>query len=345
MVRLTRVEQQERNRAAVLAAAREEFGERGYADAKIDRIAERASLTRGAVYSNFPSKRALYLAVLLDSPPPAGTVSANPGLAEFARVWLERLPLSGDAGGHLRARSLAGVFDDEQGRAVLAEVTRLEATLLGLVLESPGTRRVRLAELVLTLLSGAGHLAETAPGFGDPFDLIRACEHLAGLDLDDTWAPPHLAFSQPAQGTSDGWAAPADLPDLLTGDPAGVGGDGVVVVLGVRRLSAAEEAVRAARPGEQVTVAVVTGDPAELGRLVRLRIGDLAGCVRRVFGPDVWPGLRVVVDEHATIAAAAGVRDTDDTEAALRIRAGVVVARAAGRGSAHAVAGNAVSAG
>ena len=347
MVRLTRVEQQERNRAAVLAAAREEFGVRGYADAKIDRIAERASLTRGAVYSNFPSKRALYLAVLLDAPAPAGTASSGSGLAEFARVWLERLPLTGDtaAGGHLRSRSLAGVFEDEQGRAVLAEVTRLEALLLGLALESQGTRRVRLAELVLTLLNGAGHLAETAPGFGDPFDLIRACEHLGGLELDDTWAPPHLAFSPPAQRTSEAWAVPADLPDLLTGDPTGVNADGVVVVLGVGRLSAAEEAVRAARPDDQVTVAVVTSDPAELGRLVRLRIGDLAGCVRRAFGSAVWPGLRVVVDENAAIAAAAGVRDADDTEAAVRIRAGMVVARASGRGSAHSVAEDAVNAG
>ncbi|MGW2197653.1 TetR family transcriptional regulator, partial [Streptosporangium sp. NPDC001682] len=66
MVRLTRVQQQERTRRSVLAAAREEFTEHGYALAKVDRIAERAELTRGAVYSNFPSKRALYLAVLID---------------------------------------------------------------------------------------------------------------------------------------------------------------------------------------------------------------------------------------------------------------------------------------
>ena len=66
MVRLTRAQQQERTRAAVLAASRREFSEHGYAEAKVDRIAEQAELTRGAVYSNFPSKRALYLAVLID---------------------------------------------------------------------------------------------------------------------------------------------------------------------------------------------------------------------------------------------------------------------------------------
>ncbi|NGN69983.1 TetR family transcriptional regulator, partial [Streptomyces sp. A7024] len=74
MVRLTRAQQQERTRAAVLTAARAEFAERGYAAAKVDGIAERAELTRGAVYSNFPSKRALYLAMLADT---AGHAAAD----------------------------------------------------------------------------------------------------------------------------------------------------------------------------------------------------------------------------------------------------------------------------
>ena len=387
MVRLSRAEQQERNRAAVLAAARDEFAERGYADAKVDRIAARAELTRGAVYSNFPSKRALYLAVLLDSLPRRAPAHHSPGLADalgaFARGWLERLPLTGDtpAGGHLRSWSLTGVFDDEPGRGALAQVARLEALLLGRALEScapAAARRVRLAELVLTLLGGAGHLAETAPGFGDPFDVIRACEHLAGLDLADAWDPPHLPFVQPAQRVREEWVPPGELLDLLTGQATGFAGDGVIAVLGTARLGAAEEAVRAAAqvpgpvelevPGaglvpavaepargvpvaemgaalhtgtrrQQVTVVVVTSDRAELGRLVRLRLGDLAGCLLPVFGP---PGVRVVLDDGA-VAAAAGVRDADDTEAALRVRDGEIVARASGRGAAHAVGASARS--
>ncbi|MFG6197049.1 TetR/AcrR family transcriptional regulator [Nonomuraea sp. JJY05] len=364
MVRLTRAQQQERTRAAVLAAAREEFAERGYADAKVDRIAERAELTRGAVYSNFPGKRALYLAVLVDSIGPAAAEEGLPpsGVAEalgaFARVWLERLPLSGDtpAGGKLQSRSLAGVFDDEPGRTALAQLARLEAMLLALALEArapgPGprvldrhvtaggnARRVRLAELVLTLLSGAAHLAETAPGFGDPFDVARACRHLAGLDLADTWDPPHLPFVAPARAVRDAWEPPAELPDELTGRLAGFDADGVIAVLGTSRLEAAEEAVRAARPEDRVTIAVVTGDPAELGRLVRLRIGDLAASLRRVFGPDPRPGLHLILDEHAAVASAAGIPDADDaTEAAVRVQAGEIVARAHGRGAAHAAA-------
>jgi AcrR family transcriptional regulator len=181
MVRLSRAQQQERTRSTVLAAAREEFAERTYAEAKVDRIAERAELTRGAVYSNFPSKRALYLAVLLDAiekPAPATrnrTSAPIPGpssgglgevLGAVARVWLERLPLVGDspARGNLQLRSLTGVIDDEPGRAALAQVTRMEALLLGLALESRvagrmrpqrprprPARKVRLAAMVLTI--------------------------------------------------------------------------------------------------------------------------------------------------------------------------------------------------
>jgi AcrR family transcriptional regulator len=350
MVRLTRVQQQERTRAAVLAAAREEFAERGYADAKVDRIAERAELTRGAVYSNFPSKRALYLGVLVDSieHTSATPVPSSPGLAEavgaFARIWLERLPLTGDtpAGGKLQLRSVTGLFDDEPGRTVLAQVTRMEALLLALALESrvphhTGVRRVRLAELVLTVLNGAGHVAETAPGFGDPFDVARACQHLAGLDLADTWDPPHLPYIAPARPVQDAWEPPAEQPDQITGRRVGFDADGVIAVLGTGRLEAAEEAVRAARPGDQVTVAVVTSDPAEIGRLVRLRISDLTGCLRRVFAHDALPGLRLILDDGATIASAIGIPDPGDaTEAAVRIQAGKISARAYGRGAAHA---------
>ncbi|MEU4806786.1 TetR/AcrR family transcriptional regulator [Actinosynnema sp. NPDC023587] len=83
MVRVSRAETQERTRSKVLAAARDEFAERGFRDAKVDAIAERVGLTRGAVYSNFPGKRALYFAVLADAAehayPPGPGSRADPG--------------------------------------------------------------------------------------------------------------------------------------------------------------------------------------------------------------------------------------------------------------------------
>ncbi|MET8049613.1 helix-turn-helix domain-containing protein [Streptosporangium sp. NPDC005286] len=355
MVRLTRVQQQERTRTSVLAAAREEFTEHGYALAKVDRIAERAELTRGAVYSNFPSKRALYLAVLIDmvesatsgEPPTSPTSPTSPAevLGVFARTWLERLPLVGDtaSGGRLHLRSLGGVLDDEHGRTVLAQVVRLEALLLAIALEScePAhavpVRRVRLAELVLTLLDGSGHLAESAPGFGDPFDLARACAHLSGIDLADTWTPSYLPYVAPAQPCGDAWDPPTGLANQISGDRVDFGADGLIAVLGAGRLAAAEEAVRSARPGEQVAVVVVTNDSAETGRLVRLRITDLLGCLRRVFAPEVWQRVRLILDDEALTASAIGLTDLDDeTEAAVRVQGGAIVARAHGRGAAYA---------
>ncbi len=342
MVRLTRVQQQARTRSAVLTAAAEEFAAYGYAGAKVDRIAERAELTRGAVYSNFGGKRSLYLAVLLESLPAApATAAAAPAdlpaaVEAFARVWLERLPLAGDtdAGGRLRSRSTAGVFDDEPGRVVLGQLARLESLLLALALQAggDGRRQVRLAELILTLLHGADDLARSAPGFGDPFDVAAACRHLAAIDLADTGDPPYLEFVGQPPAVRQPWTPPPAPTDVLTGRPVGGGGDGLVVLLGPRRLGAAEEAVRT---GEQVTVAVVTADPAEAGALVRLRLTDLAGCLRRVFPA---PPLRLVLDDDAALAAAAGVEVADDTEAAVLIRGGEMVARAHGRGAAYAVA-------
>jgi AcrR family transcriptional regulator len=351
MARLTRAEQQERTRAVLLTAAEAEFGEHGYLHAKIDRIADRAELTRGAVYSNFPSKRALYLAVLADTieqavsdGPTSVPASVVDALEAFARVWLERLPLVDDppADRDLRLRSLTGVVDDEPARTTLAQVGRLEALLLAIALERTpprARRRVRLAELVLTLLHGASHMAETAPGLGDPFDLTLACRHLAGIDLRDTWEPAHLPHIPPAQSCQDPWLPPAGLTDLLTGEPVDAEADGVVVALGVHRLEAVEEAIRAVASGEPVTVAVVTSDPAERGYLVRVRVDDLLDRLHRVFPSDTWLPLRLVLDNHAVLASAAGLSHVDDaTEAAVRIHEGVIVARADGRGAGHAAA-------
>src|SRR4029450_31098 len=79
-----RAEMQERNRAAVLAAARAEVVERGFRDAKVDVIAARAGLTRGAVYSNFPGKRALYFAVLATDAVSAAAAADTAGVIHTA---------------------------------------------------------------------------------------------------------------------------------------------------------------------------------------------------------------------------------------------------------------------
>lgn len=351
MKRLNRAEQQERTRAAVLTAAREEFTARGYRDAKVDSIAERAGLTRGAVYSNFPGKRALYFAVLAEAAEhPAEVPHAEPGntpadaLGALARAWVAGLPLAdaGPDGARLGTALLPEVLADERTRRSYAQLTSLNATLLGLSLEAlqpvgaPPARMVRVAAAALTTLHGAGQMAAAAPGFLEPFDIVRACEQLAALDLGDHWRPP--AISPPPQAADARWDPPPAV-DLVRGDPARLAGDGVIAVLGLHRAGHAEHALRAAPPGARVTAVLVTSDPAELDPLARLTIADLATRLRRAVPARAWPRLQVVTDPSGALAAAAGVHPiADDTTTAVRVTSGRITTRAEGLGAGHSAA-------
>jgi AcrR family transcriptional regulator len=64
--RLSRAEQNDRNRALLLAASRRVFLERGYYAATLDQIADEAGFSKGAVYSRFASKADMFLALLED---------------------------------------------------------------------------------------------------------------------------------------------------------------------------------------------------------------------------------------------------------------------------------------
>ncbi|HEY8456285.1 MAG TPA: TetR/AcrR family transcriptional regulator [Actinopolymorphaceae bacterium] len=351
MGRLTRAEMQERNRAKVLAAAREEFAVAGYRGAKIDSIAARAELTRGAVYSNFPSKRALYLAVLADdaeraagpaSPPTASTVGE--ALGAFARAWLARLPLSTDdveSPARLATDLIPEIVADDYLRQAFTQLVKLQAMLLSLSLERiapSGGRKVRLAETAITTLHGASQLAFAAPGFVEPFDVVQTCEQLAGLDLDDAWEPPHLPHVAPARSCSDRWSPPA-VTDAVRGDPVDLTRDRVMGILGLHRLSAIEEAVRGSQPGHQVSAVLVTSRADELAPLVRLVLAEFRACLHHAVPPTAWPGVDVILDERGSLAAATGVRAVSDaTETAVRIRGGRIVARAEGFGACHAAA-------
>ncbi|MBB4684272.1 TetR/AcrR family transcriptional regulator [Amycolatopsis jiangsuensis] len=350
MARLSRAETQERNRAKVLDAARAEFTERGFREAKIDVIAERAELTRGAVYSNFPGKRALYFAVLAreaegfaDGPSSTRSVlTAGDALGALARAWVARLPLASDPGARLGVDLLPEILAEELTHRPYAQLLRFDAIVFGLALErlsrpeQENGRLVRVAEAAFTMLHGASQLAAAAPGFGEPFNVVRACESLPLLRFDDTWPTPPIVPQARAAG--EPWAPPEAF-DALRARPARLDGDGVVAVLGLHRLSAIEEAVRAAFTTDEVTLVVVTGQPAELTPLVTLVLADLRGLLRQSCPESAWPRLRVIVDEAGTIASAAGVSAVSDaTETAIRVESGRIAVRAEGFGACHAAA-------
>src|SRR5207302_7497163 len=62
--RRTQAERRAQTRAALLRAARELFAERGYAETGREDIAERAGVTRGALYHHFSSKADVFAAVV-----------------------------------------------------------------------------------------------------------------------------------------------------------------------------------------------------------------------------------------------------------------------------------------
>ena len=64
--RLSRAEQNDRNRALLLSAALRVFLSRGYYAATLDQIADEAGFSKGAVYSRFASKADMFLALLAD---------------------------------------------------------------------------------------------------------------------------------------------------------------------------------------------------------------------------------------------------------------------------------------
>lgn len=62
--RRSQAEKREETRRRILRAARTVFGRRGYHGATIDEIGREADLSTGAIYYNFDSKEALFLALL-----------------------------------------------------------------------------------------------------------------------------------------------------------------------------------------------------------------------------------------------------------------------------------------
>jgi TetR/AcrR family transcriptional regulator, transcriptional repressor of aconitase len=64
MPRLTRSQSQAQTRERLIAAARALFSREGFAATSVDRIAEAAGYSKGAVYSNFGGKEDIFLAAL-----------------------------------------------------------------------------------------------------------------------------------------------------------------------------------------------------------------------------------------------------------------------------------------
>lgn len=346
-----RAEQQIRNRERILAAAREEFAQTGYRDAKIDRIAARAGLTRGAVYSNFPSKRALGLTVaaeLLSAPPqaaPSATHREQVAVA-LAQTWLARLPMAGPGDTsqieHLRSDLYAEMRQDRDLRDACAALLQLDAILLARVFEQgedPDTRAVRAASALLTVLRSADTLSACAPGFIDPFTVVTTCAALATTEFKDRWAVPHESIVPAVRMADEAWAPPTGSTDLITNAPMSWDEDGIIAILGLRQAARIEQALRMLPEESGITLVLVSDDSAERAPMARMILSELLDPLRRSTPAGALTGLSLVLDHDGAVARAAGLRSaTDDTHIALRIKERRIIERAEGAAACHAIA-------
>ncbi len=360
MVRLTRAQQQDATRRKVLAAAKSEFAQRGFRGATVDGIAERADMTRGAVYSNFPGKRALYLAVLAHEaeqvPPTDGPAQADTpaaALGAFASTWLEQLPRSSQyepseneqfTSPALSVDFVPEVLMSEQIRRPFAQLLTLDALLLAASLRTisqptsaPLESFIASAESVLTILYGTTQLSYVAPEFTDPARAIALCEQVALLGGMKT---PPLPRPSDAHVTrvDEPWEPPP-CTDRIRAASARLGSEGLIAVLGMHRISTIEAALSIWPERTDITLALVSDHPAELAPLARLAIADICRSLRRAFPESALPRLQVIVDDAGTLAAACGFdRIDDNSEFAVIVDNGRITTRAEGRGAAGAAA-------
>ena len=186
---MTRAERQARTREALVATARELFLDVGYAATSLDRVAEAAGFSKGAVYSNFESKDDLFLALLderIDADIGALDILAEdstvPAFLEFVRARAARRGsdgrqwalLSAEFWLHaMRNRELAPKLAARQqaGRDALARVIEGLCGQMGLRLPQ---RAEDLASVILAVDEGLV-LQETLDPTSVPDDLrLRA---------------------------------------------------------------------------------------------------------------------------------------------------------------------------
>jgi len=185
----------EESRRALVAAAARAFAERGYHGAGIDEVSVDAGLAKGTVYNYFPSKRAIFEAVLLEAcrlaAESADAIPADAPAGERLRAFVAGNLVWGKVNPGLStvfARALTGGDEDDRALLLDAALPCIEkvAAILGdgaargeLRFEAPP----RVLAITFLGLANTLLLQSRAPGVGWPaIDDLPAVA--AGLFLD-----------------------------------------------------------------------------------------------------------------------------------------------------------------
>jgi AcrR family transcriptional regulator len=173
-MRATREQSKRQTRAAVLGAAREAFARDGFHGATLERVAEEAGFTKGAVYSAFDSKADLFLAVY-EARVADRIARAETALADWPRIMRTEQPWTAaltefwvHASRHpeLRERFAAA---HRAWRLAVGQVIEAQAAAAGRTLALPAEKVAVIAMalgngLALELMLGEDH--------GDLLDIV-----------------------------------------------------------------------------------------------------------------------------------------------------------------------------
>jgi AcrR family transcriptional regulator len=213
-VRLRRAELVERNREAVLAAARRVFIDRGYAGATLDAIAEAAGFSKGVVYSQFDSKADLFLTLLERriverAQQTERIVAEHAGLAGLRKVF--------EAGGEDAVSEAAWARVLVEFRALASRDPRLN----GRYAAAHARAVQRLASALERLCATAGLTPHFPPRVMAEFILALA----SGATLETAANPAALPFEVVSQMTARalGFTEPEGTASLAA-DPRAPGG-------------------------------------------------------------------------------------------------------------------------
>ncbi|MFM0336754.1 TetR/AcrR family transcriptional regulator [Paraburkholderia fungorum] len=146
----------DRKRAAVISAAIEEFLAAGYDATSMDRIAARASVSKRTVYNHFPSKEALFAAILRqlweasDTGEAPAYSSQRPLREQLLQLLLKKLSLLNDESFLALARVAiaAGIHSPERARDMVARMGEREEDLTVWIRAAAADGRLRTPDPV-----------------------------------------------------------------------------------------------------------------------------------------------------------------------------------------------------
>jgi TetR/AcrR family transcriptional regulator, regulator of autoinduction and epiphytic fitness len=146
----------DRKRAAVIAAAIEEFLAAGFDATSMDRVAARAGVSKRTVYNHFPSKEALFAAILrqlwdASDAGEAPTYSpSQPLRAQLLQLLLKKLSLLNDEAFLALARVAigAGIHSPERAREMMTRMGEREEDLTVWIRAAAADGRLKTADPV-----------------------------------------------------------------------------------------------------------------------------------------------------------------------------------------------------